>query len=537
MFKKIFEVKWINAFLAIGIVISTALSVAASLLLGGFIDFMTHRTSFDTQIIRYLILLLTVMIASAGSNIFLGKFLPLRRQLRKTIDFSQEVIDGVMEVPLKNYLKHEKGYYINVVTSSAFIAGDIYGQLNIELVGNLLCVGLMIVLAGFINPWFAVVYLLYIPIYALLSQKPNKKIADYQRIGLPVQDAFLSQIKKIVESKREININHANSYFYNLYQDRSESYLKFITKFKLYSILSNNVPSLLSCLLTASILVISAKLYFSGMMTLGLIFSMFQLSQLLQGPLNRCFEIRIYSSINKVHLERLVEFEKEKDGKSGFEEKYQEMEDLASLENGTIFSNANKDKKLYSFNKLTFPKKKLILIKGGNGTGKSTLTNLLTGFCDSEIFDGSFHLDNSLKEVAYLSHPLLFTEGDVQENLLGQEIDHSVADLLGINFLDKVINDAGSNLSFGEQQKLALLRVLSSNSNVYILDEPFTNLDRETIDRLTLYLAGLKKDKTVITIIHSPELDPYANLILEIKNKKIRTAGNPASAVSGNNAL
>lgn len=517
----IFELKFHNILLALGIVLCTALSVTASLLLSNFIDFLAGRQSFDRDTIIYLVCILAALALSVIASLVLGQFLPLRTVLKKSMEYSQNVMTGLLNMSQKNYLKHEKGYYINLVTSSSFICGDIYGQLNIELIGNVLCVIILIIVATVISPFIGLAYLIYIPLFAILTQSPNKKIAEFQKVGLPTQDAFLSGTKKIVEDKRSINVARAENYFESLYKKRSDNYLDFVTKFRWYSILSTNIPKLLSVLLTAVTIGIAAKLYFDGNATLGTFFLVFQLCQILQDPLNRCFEISIYRSINEVHIDRIGEFNVEQSEPSGFEDKYHDQEDLADLNSARVFAAPDKDRLLFSVDKLKLPKNKLILIKGGNGTGKSTLTNLLTGFTDIDIFDGSMAMDESLSKAAYLSHPILFTEGTLEENLFGEKIDPELLRVLNINFRDKAIEESGGNLSYGEQQKVALLRVLSSDSSVVILDEPFTNLDRETIKNLSEYIADLKNRKSVIAIMHSSELDKYADMVLKIEDHKI----------------
>ena len=105
--------------------------------------------------------------------------------------------------------------------------------------------------------------------------------------------------------------------------------------------------------------------------------------------------------------------------------------------------------------------------------------------------------------------------------MFGQKVESALYDVLGISFQDKIINESGTNLSYGEQQKLALLRVLSSNTNVIVLDEPFTNLDQECIGRLSEYIAELKKQKSIISIMHSSEFDQFADVILKIDNGQL----------------
>lgn len=518
---RIFELRFSNLLLASGIVVCTALSIVSSILLGNFFDFLAARLTFDRDTFLYIVIILCALLLSIISNAVLAQFLPLRLELKKSVTYSQEVMSDLLKISQKSYQSKEKGYYINLVTSSAFTCGDIYGQLNVELVGSIMCVFLMLAVAACINPYFGLIYLVYIPIFALLTQKPNKKIAEFQKAGLPTQDAFLSGTKKIVEDKRTINVARAEEYFEKIYKERSQKYLSFVTKFKWYSILSTNMPTVLSVILTAVTLGISAKLYLDKRVTIGTILVIFQLSQLLQEPLKRCFEILTYRSINEAHVERISKFRELKNESTGFERVYQEQDSLANIHAGKLFSTSAKERMLFSTEELVLPKNKLIVIKGGNGTGKSTFVNLLTGFADIDIFDSRIELDETLSRTAYLSHPLLFTNGDLNENMFGKEINPIVLDMLGITFQDKKINESGNNLSFGEQQKVGLLRVLSSNSKVLVLDEPFTNLDQVSIERLTTYIAELKKEKTVIVIMHSHELDEFADIMLNISNEKL----------------
>ena len=92
---------------------------------------------------------------------------------------------------------------------------------------------------------------------------------------------------------------------------------------------------------------------------------------------------------------------------------------------------------------------------------------------------------------------------------------------MNITISDKVIDDNVTNLSYGEQQKLNLLRVFSLNSEVVILDEPLTNLDKNSIEQLINYIVSKKGKISIIAIMHSDELDIYADYILEIRHQQL----------------
>ena len=55
--------------------------------------------------------------------------------------------------------------------------------------------------------------------------------------------------------------------------------------------------------------------------------------------------------------------------------------------------------------------------------------------------------------------------------------------------LSHVQDELTASLSFGQQKKLALIRVLAQSSDLLVLDEPFVGLDQATADQLNSFLA------------------------------------------------
>lgn len=266
---------------------------------------------------------------------------------------------------------------------------------------------------------------------------------------------------------------------------------------------------------------IGTFLFFKGDVTIGTILIVFQLSQILQNPLNRIFEISIHYAINRPHLERIGSFIDLADQESGFESFYGDREHLLSIAKGSFYATPDKERLLFSVDELTLEKNQLVVIKGGNGSGKSTILNYITSFADPAQFEGNMELDNSLRDVAYLSYPILVTDGSVAENLFGKEVDENLFGVLRVDFRDKVITESPVNLSFGEQQKLNLLRILSLDSHVLMLDEPFSNLDQKTTEELVHYIAKIKGQKSIFVIAHSDELDAITDVVLTIRDREL----------------
>lgn len=140
--------------------------------------------------------------------------------------------------------------------------------------------------------------------------------------------------------------------------------------------------------------------------------------------------------------------------------------------------------------------------------------------------DSKIRLPEKLFEkTAYLSSPDILFNGTVLDNILLGETKTAKTDeimeMLGIDFTEKQVSTRPVNLSFGEQQKVFLARVLNRSSDYFILDEPTTNLDLATKQRLADYLRRLAEEKVIILIGHEKELQTIADKIYRIEEREL----------------
>ena len=70
--------------------------------------------------------------------------------------------------------------------------------------------------------------------------------------------------------------------------------------------------------------------------------------------------------------------------------------------------------------------------------------------------------------------------------------------------LDTIINENGKNISGGEKQRIGLSRLLLSNKEIMLFDEPTANLDQITSSDIYNHILSIP-DKSVIVITHSSD--------------------------------
>lgn len=181
----------------------------------------------------------------------------------------------------------------------------------------------------------------------------------------------------------------------------------------------------------------------------------------------------------------------------------------------------------YIFKKVNvcFEKGKTHVIYGNNGTGKSTLFDLIAGLLQPEqgdiAIDGlpltSFTEEFRAHTIAYMEQHLSLFDCSIHDNItLGsqnftlQDVEQA-AYLAGlgnlIESLDKglhtVVNENHSNISGGQARMICLARLILRNSPIILLDEPTSGLDAGASERFAKLINSWSGQKTILLITHS----------------------------------
>ena len=161
------------------------------------------------------------------------------------------------------------------------------------------------------------------------------------------------------------------------------------------------------------------------------------------------------------------------------------------------------DNKLFHNLSFSIKKGEALHLQGANGSGKSTLLRIIIGITNQT--KGNISV-NSKKEICYLGHKnALKNYLSLDDNILLMELDDhpdliKYIDELG---LKKLLDVNVANLSYGQQKKLALLRLFLNQSDLIVLDEPFVGLDNNTQEILSNFLTDeLGKNKGIIYTSH-----------------------------------
>ena len=78
-----------------------------------------------------------------------------------------------------------------------------------------------------------------------------------------------------------------------------------------------------------------------------------------------------------------------------------------------------------------------------------------------------------------------------------------------------------NKLSYGQLQMIAFLRAILHKANIYIFDEPTSNIDLKTEDRIQKLIDSITKESTVIIIAHRKSTIENSDKIIYLKEGKV----------------
>lgn len=197
-----------------------------------------------------------------------------------------------------------------------------------------------------------------------------------------------------------------------------------------------------------------------------------------------------------------------------------------------------------------------VCIYGKSGSGKSTLLNIL-GLLDEET-GGTYRLDGmdarhlSKKECARIRNRKmgfvfqsyhLIPELNALENIMvplgyagekSKERKKAARRLLGEFGMERLEKKYISQMSGGEQQRIAIARAIANAPEILFADEPTGNLDQENSRVVMELLQKLNRNgMTVVMVTHDTAIAKYGTRVIHVEDGKIVEKGGSPDGAGG----
>lgn len=180
------------------------------------------------------------------------------------------------------------------------------------------------------------------------------------------------------------------------------------------------------------------------------------------------------------------------------------------------------DYSLFEIDNLELPSIGLVVIKGENGCGKTTLFNMLslldTNYSGDILFDGvDYKKEKDKKRSEYRKNNISYVlQKQNFISFLSIEDNQNIYDNIKKNNSTKI-----SRLSQGQQEKKKLDSVFKIKKNIYLFDEALSSLDEESRKIYIKKMKDLSKEALVIIVSHDVDIENSADEIYCFKDHKI----------------
>lgn len=439
----------------------------------------------DRQLIYYLLLILTVLLSEYTSKVLNSKF-----KMKLTTLLRRLYVNGLLQS--KERLDNPQELY-SVYNNEIKTLIEDYYLLIPSVFFQALSVLWYTIILFYLNKWVAFFIILtniatiLIP-YAF--EKDLQYLKDRNVIGLRKLNLLFHDI---VEGLTTINDHMMHRRIFDRIEDRSVDQQKIAYRYNLRVSILQILIGVVQFASQFLVVFLLARSIMRGESTVGTFLAVYQLSDLLVGPIISLSGELISISATKKLKQDLFAWMSDAD----FKEYQPKAVNHISFEDVSF---SYPDKKLFENIALYFEFPKKYLIIGANGSGKSTLLKLIFG--DLKTYEGSIKIDGMdirecpdlSKNISYVrQNAYLFNDNIMNNITLFNEVDpQEVEDMLRKVRLDpnllqhreEDLNELNLTISGGEKQKIIIARALLQKRSFVIFDEAMSNMDIDSVDKV-----------------------------------------------------
>lgn len=412
------------------------------------------------------------------------------------------------------------------------------------LIGGITCVFM-------INYKLALVAIAIIPIKYFSINFFSKKNKVLTKEYLSIHTDYARWFQDTIQGIRDIKV-------FNLYEKKENEFSKVKTKFikyeRMFSIISSakeEFDNFITQFIIIIIYILGTFFIIKNELTYGTIVAFLTYLVYVSTPISYLTNIKFIFSGIIPSAKRLKEiFETEK-------EIYNQKIPVSVLKEDSIIelkgvSYSFADKKLIDDIDLTFKVGEIVALVGDNGSGKTTIGNLLLRFIEPN--EGAILLDGiNIKEIDLNSYREMFAVADAKSHLFQERLSYN------INFNEKEIDEIDdiiqksqlknseivlmrsqlklceSNVSSGEKQKIIIARVFYADKQISIFDEATANLDKKSRENIEEVMVKNSKNSLKIIITHSKDILQYVDQIVMLHEGKVTCFENVQEAEKNKN--
>lgn len=518
------------------LIVVTIINVIQPLLTRSLIDKGLYVGNVDI-VIKYSILILGLYIICFISGL-VKEFLRIKLKNSINKQLWKEAINKIYRVKIGVIHSQNSVAFIQSIENDISNMCSIFDDSAIFALTEILSIIGGIIGLFVVSYKMALLVLLFVPVKLievyLLSNK-NKEIMKNYIKGIQEVSKWLGEY---VNGIKDIRLWGMLEKVYKIYKSKKNNEMKLSAQKSLLTYVNMNIDNLFIEVVITAIYIVGVIFSKKEMITVGGIIVFITYTTYILAPLSTVFNIFFILAGIKPSYERLNIFFNAEEENVG---EKKNADEIYSIDiNNVTFSYQDLD--VFANVSFKIRKNQKIIIFGKNGCGKTTMINLLLRLENKaggliQINEKDINLINieeyRKKIATALTDCYLFNDTIINNICINNSVDYGrLEEVIEICLLDKIIDEKGKDysigdngefLSAGQRQKICIARALVSDRKFMILDEPTTNLDIESKNRIISYIFSI--DKTVLIISHDKDILPNADKIVYLKDGVVNDEG------------
>lgn len=435
-----------------------------------------------------------------------------------SLDLNLKILEHVQRIPIEKFEKYDSTYLNQRIRGDCETLTGFWINNFMSAIINIFILVVMSILLLTLNESLFCILLIFIPVYCIAYILLKKPLYSKGRDCTESSNMFVSKLNEMYERNREIKTDV-------LFEQENEGvYIKFssyVYKLMRYNKLLFGFTSLdgiLSLMFQIIVFIYGGKLVIENNMTVGEFTMINSYFSMILETIKYYFELgQAYQAmkISKNRLKELLDIQVEANGAKFIDK-------ITKLETKSVNYNFN-NKQVYNKElNILIDKAGIYGIVGKNGTGKTTLINILAGINNDNII-GEIYINNlNIKDIDMYNlrkyNFSIMLQGTNSTNITVRDYiskyitDAQVSELKkdrvcsNIFFsellnLDFLMNKKILEISSGERQMVQLFTKVYKNADIYIFDEPTSNVHPLLVDHIWMLMEELKNLNKIILII------------------------------------
>lgn len=437
------------------------------------------------------------------------------------LSIKQDLTEKIINLPLSFFNETQSGYLVSRINEINQL-GSMFSLMFISLIVSGLTFICSLFILGFLGWQILVLSLLFLPVQFLIFRKFTGGLQSVSKTMMEKSAMLNKNMQEVVSGIQTVKSFASEDKEKSKINSSMQSVYKNSLLQNIFLGISQEIIGLVSNISNLLVLIISAFLIINQQFTVGLYVACLQYVNNIFRPVQSFASSGMIMQPMVVAINRISEYFEI----IGEDNNLKRNKNLNSFKGKIEFHNLSffyeQGKNILNNVSFLINTGEKVVIKGDNGTGKTTILKLLLQFHLPQ--KGAILIDNLdastidlpvlRKRMGFVSQDVFLFNDTIKNNLVYGCDDYSEIELDYITkkfcpFIDKLpdgintmVGERGNNLSGGQKQAVSIVRTILKRPDILLFDEGNTSLDNQSRVILIELVDEYFSDKTCIFIAH-----------------------------------